>query len=96
MAEKPDIVHVAMGGGIVLAAYRRADLAMMHARCITGASAVPLDLNGIAPDLRACIEVLDRLPPEIAADLDVEWEDDDVTPEIVDDVDVSIDDIDER
>jgi hypothetical protein len=82
-----------MGGGIVLGAYWRPDLAYRHARCVTGANVVSLDLDAIRPDLRSCIEVLDALPPEIDADINVDWEqDDDLTPEVVA---VEVDDIDD-
>jgi hypothetical protein len=59
------------GGGIVLAVYAgsAADSAELHRRCITGATI-------------ATVEVIDRVPPEILTDLDVEFagENDDDTP----------------
>jgi hypothetical protein len=76
-----EIVHVVMGGGIVFAAYRRPDLAHRHALCLTGATVSSLELDKIAPELRAAIEILEQLPPEIATDIAMDWEhDDDVTP----------------
>ena len=79
-----NIVHVVMGGGIVLGTYRRPDLAFTHARCITGATVESLDIDTVSPELRACIEVLDALPPEIKSDIEAEWEgDDDITPRVI-------------
>lgn len=78
-----EILHVVMGGGIVLATYRRSDLAHQHARCITGATVASLEREKIPLDLIDCIQVLDRLPPEIVEDVNTEWEgDDEVTPEV--------------
>ena len=72
VADSPkEIVHIVFGGGIVLAAYRGhcADSAELHRRCITGATV-------------ATAEVLDRVPPEVLTDLNVEFdsEGDDDTP----------------
>lgn len=66
MAETPkEVVHIVIGGGIVLAAYKgeAADSAEMHKLCITGAvvHSVPL---------------LERVPPEILADQQAEFEGD--------------------
>lgn len=81
MAGAKEVIFVVMGGGIVFAAYRRPDLAHRHARCLTGVTVEPLDTSKISPELRAAIEILDALPPEIAADIATDWEhDDDVTP----------------
>jgi hypothetical protein len=78
-----DIAHTVMGGGIVFATYRRIDLAIAHARCLTGTDVVTVDLDTVAPEIRACIEILDALPPEIREDMQTDWEqDDDVTPPI--------------
>lgn len=91
-----DLVFVVMGGGIVFGAYRRSDLAMRHARCITGTSAVPLDLNSISSELRDCIEILTKLPPEIERDMEIEWESDDETPPIVEEsIEFDVDDFEE-
>jgi hypothetical protein len=70
-----------MGGGIVFAAYRRPDLAHRHALCLTGVTVTTVDLDKIAPDLRAAIEVFDKLHADITAEIAMDWEhDDDVTP----------------
>jgi hypothetical protein len=64
-------VHIVHGGGIVLAAYKgeAADSAEMHRRCVTGATVIS-------------VELLDRVPPEILSDLEIEFagEDEDDTP----------------
>lgn len=65
------VVHVVLGDDIVLDAYWRADVAIRHARCITGADVVSL-------------EVRDEIPPEIRADIEFEWESDEETPRVVD------------
>jgi hypothetical protein len=84
----PDIVHVVMGGGIVVAAYRRPDLAMAHARCVTGATVCSFDTRKIAAELRALLamEVLEHLPASIKVDIEVEWEHDNDTPVVAMDV----------
>lgn len=70
-------VHIVLGGDIVLEVYSRFDLALRHARCVTGV------------DIVTC-EVLDRLPPEIADDIDMEeWNDSDTPVVSVDDFDDS-------
>lgn len=67
----PNFVHVVFGGGIVLAAYRgtAADSAELHRRVITGATITS-------------VELLDRVPPEVLADLETEFagDSDDDTP----------------
>jgi len=79
--ETKEVIFVVMGGGIVFAAYRRADLAHRHALCLTGVNVVELDMDKITADLRGSIEILDKLPSEISADIATDWEhDDDVTP----------------
>jgi hypothetical protein len=80
-----------MGGGIVFGTYRRPDLAFTHARCLSGTTVAAMDTDAMSPELRACIEILDALPPEIRTDIQVEWEGDDDTPSVVD---VPIDDVD--
>lgn len=76
-----DLIHIVIGGGIVLGAYRpgSADSAELHKRCITGASIVSCELR-------------ERVPQEILDDLHAEWEgtDDDDTPVTM----VSVDDVD--
>jgi hypothetical protein len=67
----PEIIHIVYGGGIVLAAYRGSavDSAELHKRCITGA-------------VVASVEILDRVPAEVLADLETEFagEEEDETP----------------
>ena len=89
----PDVVHVVMGGGLVLAAYRRPDLAMAHARCVTGTTVTSFDTRSIPGALRALIanEVLEQLPIAIKIDIEVEWEHDDDTPVVA----MSVDDLDD-
>jgi hypothetical protein len=78
------LLYVVMGGEIVIAAYRRADLASRHSRCLTGTSVVELDVSLIRPELLALIEgeVLHELPESIVEDLNAEGWDEDVTPEV--------------
>lgn len=70
-AKRQEVVHVVFGGKIVLAAYRGgfAESAEMHARCVTGATVVT-------------VELLERVPREIISDLDIEYsgQEDDETP----------------
>lgn len=73
------VIHVVLGESIVLGAYTRADIAYRHARCITGADVVSCELR-------------EALPPEILADIELEWEDDEMTPEIVADPDAGAED----
>lgn len=54
-------IHVVIGGGMVLGAYRQADSAELHRRCVTGATVVACDL-------------LDAVPQEILDDVRVEWD----------------------
>lgn len=84
-----------MGGGIVIAGYWRADYAMMHARCLTGCTVSALDLDKLAPALRAIVEsqILDDLPSDIRGDLEIaEWADEDVTPK----VEVTLDELEDQ
>ena len=88
------LAHFVMGGGIVVAGYKRADYAMTHARCLTGCTvaAVDLDSLGIEERIKAEAHILDDLPDDIRLDLEIaEW-DEDQTPE----VQVTIDEIDDQ
>lgn len=78
-----------MGGGIVVCSYHGPKMyenARRHARCITGADAVPLDLSQLSERMRELVyaELRTELPEDIKGDL--EWDnDEDVTPvEIID------------
>lgn len=84
-----------MGGSIVLGTYRRVDLALLHAKCITGTSVASLDLDQMNPDLRRCVQILDELPPEIRADLEIEWEGGEADTTPVDDV-FTVDDLEDK
>lgn len=86
------IVHVVMGGGIVLGVYKRPDHAFSHARCVTGCSVEAIDLDAMPDSLRAIIaaEALGGLPPAIRRDIEIEeeWNEEHVTPVVdVDDLD---------
>lgn len=71
MPPRAPIVHIVCGGGLILAAYREhaGDSAELHSRVITGARVLSLEL-------------LERVPPEVLADLESEFEaqDQDDTP----------------
>jgi hypothetical protein len=62
-------IHLVIAGDLVLGAYRAADSAELHRRCITGAAVVACDL-------------LDSVPPGVVDDLAAEWDadPDDDTP----------------
>jgi hypothetical protein len=87
---KPEVIHIVIGGGIVLAAYRdsAADSAEMHKRCMTGVSVQSVRLDDAPPEMIPLgatvheVELLDHIPPEIEKDIYVEWDTDgeDVTP----------------
>lgn len=64
-----DVVHVVIAGGIVFAAYRHADSGELHARTVTGAKSVS-------------VEVLDHVPDDVLADIQIEFDSDidDETP----------------
>jgi hypothetical protein len=91
------IVHLVMGGGILVAGYRGPrsyDNARRHAQCVTGADVVPFDLATLPDVMRAIVEaeLKSELPDDIVRDIELsEWEEDeDVTP--VEAVDIEIDD----
>lgn len=94
MAHPSNQVWVVMGGGIVVCAYHGPKMynnAKLHAQCIRGADAVPLDLSQLSETMRALVyaELRTELPDDIKRDLELaEWEEgEDVTPVEVEDFD---------